>query len=285
MKTYNKAMIVLYLLSVTLLIHSHGLTNGERLKEAYPDHVFALTHDHLIWHDTTHMPLTDFLLSSSKGASECSTNECSANGCSTSQCSKMNNPCLIDQIEQPLYMPGIPMQAPTHDPGRIRYEPFFRTMYGNSKEEVERHLRPLSWMPRIFGKEKYILLVTTINGVDKKLACISQELEELVLEHPEYTLFLDNPGGTYCWRLIANTDRLSAHSFGMTLDINAETTEYWQWDLAEEGRPINEEEPLVYHNSLPLDIVLIFEKYGFIWGGKWYHYDTMHFEYRPELFS
>jgi hypothetical protein len=27
----------------------------------------------------------------------------------------------------------------------------------------------------------------------------------------------------------------------------------------------------------------VFEKHGFIWGGKWYHYDTMHFEYRPEL--
>ena len=26
-----------------------------------------------------------------------------------------------------------------------------------------------------------------------------------------------------------------------------------------------------------------FETHGFIWGGKWYHYDTMHFEYRPEL--
>ena len=23
--------------------------------------------------------------------------------------------------------------------------------------------------------------------------------------------------------------------------------------------------------------------HGFIWGGKWYHYDTMHFEFRPEL--
>mgnify|MGYP002637708491 CR=1 FL=1 len=22
---------------------------------------------------------------------------------------------------------------------------------------------------------------------------------------------------------------------------------------------------------------------GFIWGGRWFHYDTMHFEYRPEL--
>ena len=30
-------------------------------------------------------------------------------------------------------------------------------------------------------------------------------------------------------------------------------------------------------------IVKVFEKYGFIWGGRWYHYDTMHFEYRPEF--
>jgi hypothetical protein len=34
---------------------------------------------------------------------------------------------------------------------------------------------------------------------------------------------------------------------------------------------------------MPYEIVDIFEKQGFIWGGKWYHFDTMHFEYRPEL--
>jgi hypothetical protein len=38
-----------------------------------------------------------------------------------------------------------------------------------------------------------------------------------------------------------------------------------------------------YRNVIPQGIVDIFEKHGFIWGGKWYHYDTMHFEYRPEL--
>ncbi|MFY4861157.1 M15 family metallopeptidase, partial [Aliarcobacter butzleri] len=38
-----------------------------------------------------------------------------------------------------------------------------------------------------------------------------------------------------------------------------------------------------YKNKIPLEIVEIFEKYGFIWGGRWYHFDTMHFEYRPEL--
>ena len=32
-----------------------------------------------------------------------------------------------------------------------------------------------------------------------------------------------------------------------------------------------------------LTIPEIFEKHGFIWGGKWDHFDTMHFEYRPEL--
>jgi hypothetical protein len=35
---------------------------------------------------------------------------------------------------------------------------------------------------------------------------------------------------------------------------------------------------------MPPDIVIdIFEKEGFIWGGKWTVWDNMHFEYRPEL--
>ena len=36
---------------------------------------------------------------------------------------------------------------------------------------------------------------------------------------------------------------------------------------------------------VPLPVVEAFEAEGFIWGGKWYHYDTMHFEYRPELMT
>jgi hypothetical protein len=30
-------------------------------------------------------------------------------------------------------------------------------------------------------------------------------------------------------------------------------------------------------------VIRIFEEEGFIWGGKWAMYDTMHFEYHPEL--
>ena len=39
------------------------------------------------------------------------------------------------------------------------------------------------------------------------------------------------------------------------------------------------------HHDSGSEIVDIFERHGFIWGGKWYHYDTMHFEHRPELLS
>jgi len=34
---------------------------------------------------------------------------------------------------------------------------------------------------------------------------------------------------------------------------------------------------------MPQSVVDAFERQGFIWGGKWNHYDTMHFEYRPEF--
>lgn len=45
-----------------------------------------------------------------------------------------------------------------------------------------------------------------------------------------------------------------------------------------------ETDSIKYANCIPMEIVRVFEKHGFIWGGRWYHYDTMHFEYRPEFF-
>ena len=31
------------------------------------------------------------------------------------------------------------------------------------------------------------------------------------------------------------------------------------------------------------DLVEAFEKNNFVWGGKWSHFDILHFEYRPEI--
>ncbi|MFI5160803.1 MAG: M15 family metallopeptidase [Sphingobacteriales bacterium] len=163
--------------------------------------------------------------------------------------------------------------AKNFDPGRIRNEAFFEKMYGGTKSEVEKNLVTITWCPKLVGQK---IRVTKVNGVDKKLEAISKELDE----HPELKKYLTHIGGTFAWRNIAGTHRHSMHSFGMTIDLNTQYSDYWQWHC----KCTNENADLKYQNRVPQVVVDIFEKHGFIWGGKWYHYDTMHFEYRPELF-
>ena len=66
------------------------------------------------------------------------------------------------------------------------------------------------------------------------------------------------------------------HAWGAAIDINPAKSDYWLWHRATAGLADRV-------NRVPLEIVRVFERHGFIWGGRWVHYDTMHFEYRPEL--
>jgi peptidoglycan LD-endopeptidase CwlK len=255
--------LIFALWGVTLPVHA----DVSCLQRAYPEHISTISSTELIWRDGSSLPMHD-------GKTGKSTQEL------------LDNPSLFDQINGPVYQQGF-FQDPDHfapltDPGRIRNEPFFKKMYGNTEAEVKAKLVTIYWMPRVFGFQ-YPLEVTTVNGVNVVFESLSAALEEWVTAHPYDIPFLDNPSGTFNWRTIANTNRLSMHSFGMTIDLTPELTEYWQWDLTQAGRPISEEQPLFYHNRLPWGIVKIFEAHGFIWGGKWAHYDTQHFEYRPEL--
>ena len=159
-----------------------------------------------------------------------------------------------------------------NDAGRIRNEAFFKKIYGNSKSEVENKLVDVVWCPKLVNQK---IKVTSVNGIDKIVKNLSIELDK----NPAFANYLKNIAGTFSWRNIAGTNRLSMHSFGMTIDINTKYSNYWQWDC----KCKNENAKLIYKNRIPLEIVKIFEKYGFIWGGNWMHYDTMHFEYRPEL--
>lgn len=159
-----------------------------------------------------------------------------------------------------------------NDAGRIRNEVFFKKIYGESKSAVERNLTEIIWCPKLVNQK---IKVTKVNQIDKVIKKLSEDLDS----HPEFKNYLQNIAGTFNWRNIAGTNRLSTHSFGMTIDINTTFSNYWQWDC----KCKNESKNLNYKNRIPKKLVAIFEKYGFIWGGNWHHYDTMHFEYRPEL--
>ena len=187
----------------------------------------------------------------------------------------LEKPCLKDMFLQK-YAIGTLNGSPAvnADPGRIRNEAFFEKIYGSSEREVRKNLIDITWCPKLVNQK---ITVTTINGVAQKLTQVSKELDE----HPELKKYITHIGGTFAWRKIAGTNRPSMHSFGMTIDINTQYSDYWQWNC----KCSNEDASVQYKNKIPQLIVDIFEKHGFIWGGKWYHYDTMHFEYRPELIN
>jgi D-alanyl-D-alanine carboxypeptidase len=155
------------------------------------------------------------------------------------------------------------------DPGRVRFEPLFVAMYGDcNRNEVAKNLRAIRWLPKHAGGR---VEVTEVNGVANALEAVSRELDELPGNLIKYVKRL---AGTYNCRKIAGTNLKSMHAYGAAIDINIRYANYWRWARGDQ--------PL-WRNQIPIRIVRIFEKYGFIWGGHWYHYDTMHFEYRPEL--
>jgi peptidoglycan LD-endopeptidase CwlK len=157
------------------------------------------------------------------------------------------------------------------DPGRVRNEAFFKKLYGDSAKAVGRRLVSIAWLPRL-GRAK--LQVTSVLGVDTLLAKVSEELEAMPADLSRYGR---KPGGGFNWRVVAGEKLLSVHSYGAAIDINVDYSDYWRWHKPDAtGR-------IPYKNRIPLPVAALFEKHGFIWGGRWYHYDTMHFEYRPEL--
>ncbi|MDR0376908.1 MAG: M15 family metallopeptidase [Spirochaetaceae bacterium] len=90
----------------------------------------------------------------------------------------------------------------------------------------------------------------------------------------------------WAWRDIADTQSRSFHAYGTAVDIlpasRSGRETYWLW--TSQYNPQWWEVPFTRRLHPPDKIITAFEAYGFIWGGKWLFYDTMHFEYRPEIF-
>ncbi|KFL35160.1 MULTISPECIES: SH3 domain-containing protein [unclassified Sulfurospirillum] len=181
----------------------------------------------------------------------------------------LENADIEDMFAQK-YPAFAPISAPAlnDDPGRFRNDAFLKKLYGSSKSEIEKNLVTVNWLPNHGGKK---LKFNKNENASAQLQKVSDELDRLPEEYMKYLKKVD---GTYYYRKIAKTERLSAHSYGIAIDLDTHYSRYWQWDKTH-----------TFHNEFPKEIVDIFEKHGFVWGGRWYHYDTMHFEYRPELFE
>ncbi len=246
---YSSALLLL--LTFSSLAHADPILSA--LVSSYPDHLSSYYNNTIVWHTGRRMPVSD-------GRPDKSFEQ------------RLARPDIKDQFAL-AYPVGTDIKIPARneDPGRFRNEAFFSAMYGDCRKgEVAKHLTPVAWLPRHGGGT---LMVTSVNGVAGKVAAISRELEA----RPDLLKYVSPSAGSYSCRSIAGTNRLSFHSYGAALDLNLRFADYWLW------KP--EKDSLRWRNRIPPAIVEIFERHGFIWGGKWYHFDTMHFEYRPELIA
>ncbi len=231
----------------------------QHLRNAYPDHIADISESAIVWKDGSQTPLD------------------APNGDPTQKANAsapiLDRATVRDMLSLSYDKGKDPKSTPpTTDPGRARPAAFFTKMYGDCRRgETKPNITSIAWLP---GHGNKRIRVTRINGVDKKLRAVSHELAKLP---KSYLKYLVPAAGGYNCRVIAGTKRLSPHSYGIAIDIAVKHTDYWRWNKpeADGSRP--------YKNRIPLKIVAIFEKHGFIWGGRWKHYDTMHFEYRPEL--
>jgi len=256
MKKNKMIWIVLFACWYCLSYAQQEGTNPEEIKIlmlVYPEQIIGFSDNYVLFCDSSQLLFKDGVQKTTEQL--------------------LNNPDIQDMFVYS-YLKGKidTLIKENNDPGRIRNEDFFKKMYGKTAKEVKKNLVEIVWCPKL-ARQK--IRITSINGVDKRLAAVSTELDE----HPEWKDFLKS-SGTFYWRTVRGTNnRLSAHSFGIAIDLNSRYSNYWQWDC----KCTFEDVELSYKNQFPQGIIDIFEKHGFIWGGKWYHYDTMHFEYRPEL--
>lgn len=225
-----------------------------RLLAAYPDRLSRVDGNDLVWSDGARMSIDD-----GKGEKPFA--------------QWLNAPDIGDMfaIRYPAGADASP-PAENADPGRARNTALFDKLYGDCRKgEVEKNLVRVNWLP---GRSKQRLPFNRLNGAAAALAAVSRDLESLPRT---VDVFLVPSAGTYNCRVIAGTDRVSAHGYGIAIDIALKHAHYWRNAAAGHNGPVT------YRNEIPMDVLRVFERHGFIWGGRWYHYDTMHFEYRPEL--
>lgn len=154
------------------------------------------------------------------------------------------------------------------DPGRVRCYSLLGNMYGQSKAAVEKNL---------VYKDTYYggVMFNSVNNAADNLQKALNEVGELSKSNPKIGGFVSPTSGTFNYRVIQDTGQLSPHAFGIAIDLKSDPADYWKWCSREKAS---------HRISIyPEEIVKTFEKYGFVWGGKWSHFDILHFEYRPEI--
>ncbi|MDR0456279.1 MAG: M15 family metallopeptidase [Treponema sp.] len=157
---------------------------------------------------------------------------------------------------------------------------FFDALWqAHTRDESQRRVKALSFL----GSS-----VTVHEAIHAKLALVEERILADAQSDPQVRAWVNNINMMegWNWRTIADTQTRSYHAYGAAVDILPKSLggkeTYWLWAARNKPEWWN----IPYSDRLhpPAKVIKAFESRGFIWGGKWLFFDTMHFEYRPEIF-
>ncbi|MGB4851735.1 MAG: hypothetical protein WBQ38_05405, partial [Ignavibacteria bacterium] len=142
--------------SISIADTSENIPEGlNKLLRAYPDFLDSAGENTLYWKDGTEMVYNDGIENKSHDE-------------------KLDNPDLEDMMSQE-YALGDLLKEPEEnfEPGRIRYEPFFRKMYGDNASEVKQNIENVKWV------DGSVIQFSRVNGASDKLRLVAEELSQL----------------------------------------------------------------------------------------------------------
>lgn len=177
----------------------------------------------------------------------------------------------------PLERPTEPA-APSSEPVRFCTD-VQEVLWGRTEDQIREHARATTFLDhRMFLND---LVAEALEGVERDVVAAAAV-------DPAVASWIDDVDITYSFidRGIAGTATRSQHAWGLAVDLVPASYEgrqvYWRWSRAWNPRGWHRI-PLEQRWSPPDAVIEIFERHGFVWGGKWARFDNIHFEYRPEI--
>jgi D-alanyl-D-alanine carboxypeptidase len=183
------------------------------------------------------------------------------------------DPIFYPYSLEPLVVPLPSEDMPTY------CNDLLESLWGRTESQIRKHGRATTFLGHRMFLNELVLA---------PLAAVEQDVRSAARTDPSVASWADHISITYSWvdREIAGSTTRSYHAWGMAVDLVPTSYGgrhvYWRWSEAidEEGW---DRIPIGERWSPPEPVIEIFERHGFVWGGKWPHFDDIHFEYRPEI--
>ena len=170
-------------------------------------------------------------------------------------------------------------EPPALTGGQANSTAFVELLFGTTESQIRRHCTSVTFLD-------HQMFLNSISV--EPLRAVERDIRRAASVDSSVAAWIRDLEITYSFitRDVAGSDGRSLHGWGLAMDLvpisYGGKHVYWRWSRVF-NRQSWQDIPVNRRWSPPQAVIESFERHGFIWGGKWPFFDTIHFEYRPEI--